>query len=172
MLSSHLPLGLPRGLFPSGFPTKTYMPSPAAVRDTCPAQLILLDLITRISFSLCSFLHSAAISFLLGPHIFLTNTFSLCASLNVKDQVPHPHTITSNIIVASKPVNNSVLTFSQYLQNISSNNWWTADLQFHKWKRSLNAGLLHNLKACDITLLINPSCYPHRNLTLTDKTGL
>jgi len=34
------------------------------------------------------------------------------------DQVPHPHT-TSNIIVASKPVNNSVLIFSQYLQNTS-----------------------------------------------------
>ena len=47
ILSSHLRLGLPSGLFPSGFHT-TRLLSP--IRATRPAHLTLLDLITRIIF--------------------------------------------------------------------------------------------------------------------------
>ena len=79
---SPLRLGLPIGLFPSGFPTKILCISPLShVRATCPAHLILLNLITCPIFgegyislrsSLCSFLHSADTSSLLGPNILLS----------------------------------------------------------------------------------------------------
>ena len=72
---SHLRLGLPSGLFPSVFPTKNlYTPLLSTILATCPARLILLESITRkilgeqyrsLSSSLCSFLHSPVISFLI-----------------------------------------------------------------------------------------------------------
>jgi hypothetical protein len=48
ILSSHLRLGLPNGLFHSGFPTNTLCtPLSSPIRATCHGHLILLDLTTR-----------------------------------------------------------------------------------------------------------------------------
>ena len=113
ILSSHRRLGLPSGLFPSGFPTKTlYTPLVSPTRTTCPARLILLVVIIRkifgeqyrsLSSSLCSFLHSPVTSSLLRSNILLntlfSNTLSLRSSLNVSDQVSHPHKTTGKMIV-------------------------------------------------------------------------
>ena len=101
ILSSHLRFGLPSGLFPSGFSTKTlHTPPLSPIRATCPTHLIRPDFIIRtvfgeqyrsLSSSLCSFLQSLVTSSLLGPNILLSTLFSktlsLRSSLDVSDQV-------------------------------------------------------------------------------------
>jgi hypothetical protein len=86
MLPSHLLLGLPSGLLPSGLRTKMlYAPLTTPMRVTCPAHHILLALITLTILgeeykpcgsSLCSFLQPPVTSSLFGPNILLSALFS------------------------------------------------------------------------------------------------
>ena len=112
-LSSYLCLGLSSGLSPSGFPTKIlYVPLHFPMHATCPANLILLDIITWIIFgeyrslssSLCGLLHSPITLSHLDLHILLStltlNTLSLflpqCGQTSF---TPIPYKTTGNITV-------------------------------------------------------------------------
>ena len=129
ILSSHLRLGLSSDLLPSGSPTKCLYTTPFyPIRATCPANLILIDFITRailgaeyrsLSSSLCCFLHSPVTSSLLGPNILFStlfsNTLSLRSSLNVCDQASHPYKTTGKIIVLYMECHTRPRIFEMYV---------------------------------------------------------
>ena len=98
--SFHLRLGLPCGLLPLSFLTKT--PYTTLISHTCPTHLTLLHFITQIfgadwklwSSSMCSCLQFPVNSSLLDPHVFNStlfwNTLGPRSPLSVTDQASHP----------------------------------------------------------------------------------
>ena len=118
ILSSHLRLGLPKGIFPAGVPVKVLKALiPSSILAIRPAHLSLLDLITHYCIlgeryrqwtsSSWTLLHSSLSSFL-GPDIRLSilfsNTLSLRSSRNVRDHTSQPYNTTDNIIGSHKNI--------------------------------------------------------------------
>ena len=130
ILSSHLRLGLPKGLFPVGFRVKTLkVLLPSAIRATRLARPNILNLNTPTKLgerykqwipSLRSLLHSPLSSlFDTNFHLFpCSNTLSLHSSLNVRGHVSQPYSTTGNIIVKY----NLILIFLE--RSLEDNVYW------------------------------------------------
>ena len=132
--------GSSRWTLSSGFPIKIlYAPLLSPICGTCPAHLILLDLINSVIFaeeyrsfssSLCSYLHSPVTSSLLDQSILLSTLFSNSRSVhssnNVSDQVSHPYKTTAKLLFC----------ISQSL-NCCIANWKTKDSEPNDSKHSL-----------------------------------
>ena len=132
ILSSHLHLDLPSGVFPSGFSTKIlYMPLLSPICETCPAYLILLDFVTQkilgeeyrsLSSSICSFLHSPVTSSHLGTNILLntlfSGTLSLRSSLDLTNQISHPYKTSTIIIIQENNCPAINKSFVEFCSNI------------------------------------------------------
>jgi hypothetical protein len=79
ILSARLCLGLPSGLFPSGFPANILYAFLYSIRATCPAHLILIDLNILIILGEEYTLHSHIFVFLL----YTTTSFGLTGGTGV-----------------------------------------------------------------------------------------
>jgi hypothetical protein len=110
LISSHLCLGLPSGLFPSDFLTKIlYASLISPVHVTCPTSICILHFIILTIFAevyklwsslLCSLLQFPTTSSL-DSNILLSTLFpytlNLCSFLSVRDQVSHLYKTISKI---------------------------------------------------------------------------
>jgi hypothetical protein len=101
------------------------------MRATCPARLILLDLIILIIYGervqvmklLIMQLSPASCHFIpLGPNILLgtlfSSTLSLCSSLNVRDQVLHPYRSTGKTTILGYDTKSYIRWMSPYQTNL------------------------------------------------------
>ena len=110
ILSTHLRLGLPSGLLPSGFPSKTLYTHISSPYTPHAQPISFFSMLSSAQYWVRSTNHLApryatssippVTSSLLGPNILLntifSNTLRFLSSRNVSDQVSHPYRTRQN----------------------------------------------------------------------------
>ena len=87
ILSTHLLLGLPSGLLPSGFPTKTlYTPVSSPIRATCPAHSCFLINVIKYRIHKADNVHYAC--FCTSDNLFATAVDQLNSFQTAVSQIP------------------------------------------------------------------------------------
>jgi hypothetical protein len=138
--------------FLQAFPSRTshaFFSSPT--RTSCPAQPPWFDLtndiwgwVQIVNLLIVQLPPFSCYLILLGPTILLrtlfSNTFSLCCSLNVRDQVSHPYKTTGRIMVLC------ILTFT-FLDSRRKDKslWWLSQINIFKtvnWTELNNVWIL------------------------------
>jgi hypothetical protein len=103
ILSSHLRLSLPSGLYPCGFPTEILQTFFSPMRVIFhPRDFIILTIWRSVQVTKLFIMQLSPFSYhfiLLRPSFLLSTLFpytlNLCSSPNIRDQVSHPQKIKS-----------------------------------------------------------------------------
>jgi hypothetical protein len=113
ILSSHLCLGLPNGLFPSGFVTKIlysphlphacYIPHPSHPWFNHPMNILwrvqIMNLIMQFCSAFSYFLPLRSKYFPVSLSTLFSNSLYLCSSFKVKGQVSHTYKTTGKTVL-------------------------------------------------------------------------
>ena len=122
ILSTHLPLGLPSGLLPSGFPSKNlYTPLSTPIRTTCPAKL---DTIISQIYSWNKTVHVSDNSSVHRQEFFAVHT----AMVYVIQGCWQLASRITSVLILLTSCQQTCMTYTIVACTVKNSRWWTEEL--------------------------------------------